>query len=72
MFNVYVRLTLWAAIWCGVGVAVSLTATALGLADASTVKAAIVAWVLFIGMAITVQRVRSKGGFGNSGEQEPK
>jgi hypothetical protein len=57
MFGFYVRLALLAVAWCVLGVAVSLAATALGWADSPTAKAAIVAWVLFVGTAASPRRL---------------
>ncbi len=57
MFGFCVRLGFLAVAWCVLGVAVSLAATALGWADSPTVKAAIVAWVLFLGTAASARRL---------------
>ena len=57
MFGFYVRLCFLAVAWCVLGVAVSLAATALGVAGSPAVKAAIVAWVLFLGTAASARRL---------------
>jgi len=59
MSRFFARVTLWAFVWCAAGITVSLLATSLGLADTPTVKAAIVAWILFIGTAISAKRLRN-------------
>ncbi|MFI5755442.1 hypothetical protein [Streptomyces sp. NPDC051569] len=68
----YMQLIAWAILWCVVGVAASVIATALGVADSSTVKAAIVAWVLFIGTGLSGNRlyVREKNAIDGKGKKK--
>lgn len=57
MSKLYIRATLWALFWCLAGVTVSLTLVGLGIVESLSVKASIVAWVLFLGTTISTRRL---------------